>query len=230
MTLWEGAFRLVLGAVLGGIIGFEREIHGRPAGFRTHLLVSLASTLIMIISEAYFLPASRFDSSVVRIDPARIAAGAITGVGFLGAGAIIKSGLSVHGLTTAACLWLVSAVGLAVGAGMYFAGIFSTAIGALALVGLRTVERRSSKDVYRHLTLFSEDRPDLEAMVLPLLEEQQITVVDIDYERDFVRKELSLRLVVRHKSGTDLRGLLDRIGAFGFVQKVIVRSQRDNVP
>lgn len=227
MLLWEGALRLALGATLGAIIGFEREIHGRPAGFRTHLLVCLASTLIMIISEAYYLPASRFDSTLVRLDPARIAAGAITGVGFLGAGAIIRSGLSVHGLTTAACLWLASAVGLAVGAGMYFEGIFATALGTIALVGLRIIERKAPKDVYRHITLLGEDRPDVETTILPLLEEQHVTVVDLDYERDLLRKELSLHMVVRLKSGADLRTLVDQLGRQGFMKKVSVRSQRE---
>ncbi|UCG77990.1 MAG: MgtC/SapB family protein, partial [Nitrospirota bacterium] len=100
--------RLVLGTVLGSIVGFEREVHGRPAGFRTHLLVCLASVLIMIVSEEYYHLAV-MNPDFIRVDPARIAAGAITGVGFLGAGVIIKSGFNVQGLTTAACLWIVSA-------------------------------------------------------------------------------------------------------------------------
>lgn len=226
MLVWEGAFRLALGAILGGIIGFERELHGRPAGFRTHLLVCLASTLIMIVSETYYLSAS-FDGALVRLDPARIAAGAITGVGFLGAGAIVKSGLSVHGVTTAACLWLVSAVGLAVGAGMYFAGIFSTLLGTMALVVLRIIERKSPKDIYRQVTLVADDRSDVEERVLLLLEEWRIQVVDLDYERDYLQKELSLCLVICLKSGTDLHGLLDQMGTYGFIKKVMVRSQRE---
>src|SRR5512143_1610496 len=89
--------RLLLGALLGGVIGFERHTHGRPAGLRTHILVCLASTLVMIVSEYYHHLAS-LDPSYVRVDPIRLAAGAITGVGFLGAGVIVKAGGSVQGL------------------------------------------------------------------------------------------------------------------------------------
>ncbi|MDP3259539.1 MAG: MgtC/SapB family protein [Thermodesulfovibrionales bacterium] len=123
----EIIIRLLLGAVLGGVIGFERQVHGRQAGFRTQLLVCVASVLVMIVSE-YYHHLSYMNPSYVRVDPGRIAAGAITGIGFIGAGAILKMGITIQGLTTAACLWMVSAVGLAIGAGLYVAGVAASAL------------------------------------------------------------------------------------------------------
>jgi putative Mg2+ transporter-C (MgtC) family protein len=124
------------GAILGGVIGFERERHNkRIAGFRTHILVSVGSALIMLTSiyifEAY--------GKITPADPARIAAGVITGIGFLGAGTIIRSGESVKGLTTAASLWTVSGIGLAVGCGFYSAGCVAAVIVLATLYLLRKI-------------------------------------------------------------------------------------------
>src|SRR5512147_847711 len=120
LSNYEIILRLALGTLLGGIIGFERQTHGRAAGFRTQLLVCVACVLIMIISEGYYLQTAT-NPQFMRIDPTRIAAGAMTGVGFLGAGVILKMGVTIQGLTTAACIWIVSAIGLAIGAGLYVA-------------------------------------------------------------------------------------------------------------
>jgi len=127
-------FRLVLGALLGGLVGFERERHNRRmAGFRTHILVCVGSALIMLTSLYMFANYGRDVAS----DPARIAAGVIIGIGFLGAGTIIRSGTSVIGLTTAASLWTVAGIGLAVGCGFYIAGYVTTLIVLLTLYVLR---------------------------------------------------------------------------------------------
>src|SRR3990172_10496382 len=133
--------RLLLGTLLGGIIGFERQTHGRPAGFRTHLLVCVASVLVMMVSE-YYHYLSLWDPSYVRADPGRIAAGAITGIGFIGAGVIVKMGFNVQGLTTAACLWIVSIIGLSIGSGLYVLGTMGFVITYLALWLLRQWEDR----------------------------------------------------------------------------------------
>src|SRR5207253_6563623 len=115
----ESLLRLALAALLGGLIGVEREIREREAGLRTHLLVSVGSALFTIVGAYGFHSFLDSGASVVRADPTRIAAQIVTGIGFLGAGAIIRQGLSVRGLTTAATLWVVAAVGLAAGAGYY---------------------------------------------------------------------------------------------------------------
>ena len=126
--------RLIIAAILSGLIGFERERHNRRiAGFRTHILVCVGSTLIMLTSLYIFdLYGTR-----APVDPARIAAGVITGIGFLGAGTIIRSSASVTGLTTAASLWTVSGIGLAVGCGFYIASYAATVIVLAALYLLR---------------------------------------------------------------------------------------------
>lgn len=127
-------FRLIMGAVLGGLVGFERERHNKKiAGFRTHILVCVGSTLIMLTSLYVF----ELYSGIASVDPARIAAGVITGIGFLGAGTIIRSDTSVTGLTTAASLWTVSGIGLAVGCGFYIAGYVATLVVLAALYLLR---------------------------------------------------------------------------------------------
>ena len=126
--------RLLLSAVLGALVGLEREIHDRPAGMRTHLLVSLGSASFTVLSiEAFKAPGA---------DPARIAAQIVSGIGFLGAGAILKEGANVRGLTTAASLWAVAAVGMAAGAGAWSVAITVSIIVVVSLWPLRVVARR----------------------------------------------------------------------------------------
>jgi putative Mg2+ transporter-C (MgtC) family protein len=122
--------------VLSGFIGFERQFHRRTAGLRTHILVSLGSCLIMLTSLYIF----DIYKAQVPLDPARIAAGVITGIGFLGAGAIMRDRETIRGLTTAASLWVVAGIGLAVGCGFYLAAIFTTALALAALLVLRYAE------------------------------------------------------------------------------------------
>jgi putative Mg2+ transporter-C (MgtC) family protein len=138
----ESLLRLALAAVLGGLIGVERELREREAGLRTHLLVALGSALFTIVSAYGFHAFLTSGASVVRADPTRIAAQIVTGIGFLGAGAIIRQGFSVRGLTTAATLWVVAAVGLAAGAGYYSAAIITTALVLVALYPLRIAAYR----------------------------------------------------------------------------------------
>ena len=133
----ESLLRLALAAVLGGLIGVERELREREAGLRTHLLVALGSALFTIVGAYGFHDFLESGEAVVRADPTRIAAQIVTGIGFLGAGAIIRQGFSVRGLTTAATLWVVAAVGLAAGAGYYSAAVITTALVLIALYPLR---------------------------------------------------------------------------------------------
>jgi len=128
--------RLIISLALGGLIGLERQLHRRTAGLRTHILVCLGSCLIMLTSLYVF----DIYKDKVALDPARIAAGVITGIGFLGAGTIIRAGEAVKGLTTAASLWIVAGIGLAVGCGFYKAGIFATILALITLFFLRYLE------------------------------------------------------------------------------------------
>ncbi|MBI2871512.1 MAG: MgtC/SapB family protein [Candidatus Omnitrophica bacterium] len=132
--------RLLLAAIFGGLIGLERELHGRAAGLRTHILVCIGSALLMLISIEL---ARQWQGSAP--DPARIAAQVVTGIGFLGAGTIIRERAGIRGLTTAASIWTIAAVGLAIGMGFYFAALVTTAIALVALHFFSRLERRFSK-------------------------------------------------------------------------------------
>jgi len=136
MTDNQIMLRLALSVVLSGLIGFERQIHRRTAGLRTHILVSLGSCLIMLTSLYIF----DIYKNQVPLDPARIAAGIITGIGFLGAGTIIREREGVKGLTTAASLWVVAGIGMAVGSGFYSAAVFTTILALVVLLFLRYAE------------------------------------------------------------------------------------------
>ena len=127
------AWRLVAAAILGAVIGIERERHDHPAGIRTHLLVSIGSAAFTVLSIYSFGPGS---------DPGRVAAQIVTGIGFLGAGAILKGGGTIHGLTTAASLWVVAAVGMAAGAGAWGVAVATTVIVLVSLWPLQAIERR----------------------------------------------------------------------------------------
>jgi putative Mg2+ transporter-C (MgtC) family protein len=195
----ESLLRLALAAVLGGAIGIEREIREREAGLRTHLLVSVGSALFTIVSAYGFHAFLASGESVVQADPTRIAAQIVTGIGFLGAGAIIRQGFSVRGLTTAATLWVVAAVGLAAGAGYYSAAIMTTALVLIALYPLRIV-------AFRVLRRF---RPEDGRLIIELPVGQspgtvideversgaRIDSIDVSQEGDRRRLELDLRLV-----------------------------------
>lgn len=139
----EVTIRLVLAAVLGGAVGLERELREREAGLRTHMLVSVGAAVFTLVS-AYGFSDFRYGmGSGLTLDPTRIAAQIVTGIGFLGAGAIIRQGLSVRGLTTAATLWVVAAIGLASGAGYYSVAVIGTGIVLFSLYPLRLVAYRA---------------------------------------------------------------------------------------
>jgi putative Mg2+ transporter-C (MgtC) family protein len=139
----ELILRLAAAAGLGGIIGLEREMHGRSAGFRTHLVVALASSLFMVVSANFPFVQPAYPSEIpIHADISRIASTVVSGIGFLGAGAILRTGFSIQGLTTAAVLWLDAAIGLAIGSGLYIEGVTATAFTLIALVVLWRLERK----------------------------------------------------------------------------------------
>jgi len=217
----EIIIRLVLGAILGGIIGFERQTHGRPAGFRTQLLVCMASVLIMIVSE-YYQHLSYMDPSYVRVDPGRIAAGAITGVGFLGAGVILRMGITIQGLTTAACLWMVSAIGLAVGGGLYLAGIAACALTLFSLLVLRVVERKMPRLVFKFLTIIADD--SIEEDIKSVLKAHNSRTASIDYEKDVLKGEITYNITISLKYDVPIKAILDEISSIKSVKKVVIKG------
>lgn len=152
------AGRLLLASLLGALIGLEREIHGRTAGFRTHLLVSLGSALFVVVSINFYRVFGNFSGLVaVGVDPGRIAAQVVVGIGFLGAGAIIREKASVRGLTTAACLWIAASIGVACGAGLFVLSLLVTSIALISLIALKRIEGMLDRDSYAMLTVDSDD-------------------------------------------------------------------------
>jgi len=143
LSWWEVLARLALAGALGGAVGFERELRDHEAGVRTHLLVALGSAAFTLVSAYGFRDFDYGRSTGFTLDPTRIAAQIVTGIGFLGAGAIIRQGISIRGLTTAATLWVVAAIGLASGAGYYSVAVLCTGLVLFALYPLRVVARRT---------------------------------------------------------------------------------------
>lgn len=152
----ELIIRILVGTALGAVIGYERDIHGRPAGLRTHALVALASATFMVVSThlAYYQHYKSGDFT--EVDGSRIAASVVSGIGFLAGGAILRTGFSIQGLTTAAGLWLVAAIGLCAGGGMYVESVAATIIGVAALTILRRLEDKDDR-VRRRLKLTLTD-------------------------------------------------------------------------
>jgi putative Mg2+ transporter-C (MgtC) family protein len=218
----EMVLRLVLGALLGGIIGFERYTHGRPAGFRTHIIVCVASVLIMMVSvDSHYL--TKQNPDYIRIDPSRIAAGAITGIGFLGAGVIIKTGFIVQGLTTAACLWIVSAIGLAVGVGLYLPGIIATFITMIALWFLRGIEHKMEKRVFKQVGI-TTDNDDKEQIVEETLREAKADITNINYEYNRLNTIFNYTFTISVDDREDLRGLLARLRSIDGISRVSIKG------
>jgi len=154
LTLADILFRLVAAFGAGFVIGWERECHGRPAGLRTNIIACVAAASAMITSEIVFVQsANATPSGSVRADPARLAAGVLTGIGFLGAGTILRHENVVRGVTTAATLWMVTILGLAFGSGLFLLGLIGSAIGLFTLFILPGFEGQVQSDWYSTLSV-----------------------------------------------------------------------------
>jgi putative Mg2+ transporter-C (MgtC) family protein len=216
----ESLLRLVLAAVLGGAIGVERELREREAGLRTHMLVSVGSALFTIVSAYGFHAFLSSGQSVVRADPTRIAAQIVTGIGFLGAGAIIRQGFSVRGLTTAATLWVVAAVGLAAGAGYYSAAAITTALVLVALYPLRIVAYRilhrfRPEDGRLLVELPAGESP---GSVIDAIERAGVRIGSIELSQEGDRRRLELDLALPR--GLAAPSLVARVADIGPVAEV----------
>jgi len=179
---FEMALHLMVALGAGGIIGLERSYHGRPAGFRTHALVCLASSLLMILTVYH---QRWFDASYlerVAIDPTRMAQGIMTGIGFLGAGVIMREGLTVRGLTTAASIWITAAIGIMIGVGFYFPAGIATALTLIVLSVFRWIERRMPIEFYANLTVaFLRHEALPEGELRAIVERQSFAVANMNY-------------------------------------------------
>ncbi len=184
------ALSLLASAVFSGIIGFEREYHGHAAGLRTHLLVSVGSALIMIIS-IYGFP-----SSFTTRDPARLAAQVVTGIGFLGAGTIVQTGTDVKGLTTATTIWVCMAIGLASGSGNFVVAALATALAYICLVMMRKIEKLLARRNPIVMIVMPSDKPVLKDIIL-IANRYSISVRDTQSELVSYQENSAIRITMR---------------------------------
>jgi len=213
--------RLLLSSVLGGIIGLEREVHGRPAGFRTHLLVSLGSCLFVATSVEFYNKYGNFSGTIpVGVDPARVAAQVVTGIGFLGAGAIIRDQASIRGLTTAACLWVAAALGVACGVGMYGVATLSTAVALVILLVLKELEKKLGRDTYFAVMVVGEDAPGFVSLVESVLAKSGVVPLQLRYDRDVEHHRMEVEFQVKQVGKEAPVDLLHTLGALEGVKRV----------
>lgn len=202
----EAIGQLLLAAGLGAVVGLERDIHGRAAGMRTHMLVCTGAALFVIMSR--WVGAG----DVPKADPGRIAAQVVTGIGFLGAGVIMREGFSVRGLTTAACLWMMAAVGMAAGFGHYAVAVAATGIALVSLVGFMFLERLYPKVTFITLQMTVPGRTDVPALI-ETVRKMPLRIQSCDYERtnDEVTLTFSVRLFHRPDEGSASADLAARL-------------------
>jgi putative Mg2+ transporter-C (MgtC) family protein len=199
---------LVAALAAGGVIGLERSFHGRPAGFRTHSLVCLASSLLMLVttSQGSWMPGIGHEA--IRTDPTRMAQGIMTGIGFLGAGVIFKEGLSVRGLTTAASIWITAAIGILVGVGLYVPATIATLLTLAVLSAFRWVEARLPSHFYAHyLVRFGRNEAMSEAAVRQLLAEHHFSVANVSHRLSDDGRYIEYRMIIRTRSPGNVSSL-----------------------
>jgi putative Mg2+ transporter-C (MgtC) family protein len=189
--------RLLVATLAGGLIGLERSYHGRPAGFRTHILVCLASSLLMLVTmyEAKWFTGAPLDT--VRVDPTRMAQGIMTGIGFLGAGVIVREGLTVRGLTTAASIWVTAAMGILAGVGFYSIVLIGSVITIGTLTVFRKIESRMPSQIFANSTIiFGRDDHLSESEIRELLLKNGFSVGNISRRLTGKGEQLEYRMTV----------------------------------
>ena len=234
MSFWSGLLdntslsavtvliRILMGFVVGGLIGLEREHHKQPAGLRTHILISTGATLLMVLS--LYVP--RTFLSAGQGDPGRIASQVVSGIGFLGAGTILRLGVNVKGLTTAASIWTTAGIGLAIGAGLYFGALVATICVLLALTVLNLLERRFFPGKYtRAIAVYmTGSRVDAES-IEAVLEAFDLQVRTIGVTQLYRKNRLKLRFMVQVPEKLAISGLYHRLGELEGVYRVSMGQQ-----
>jgi putative Mg2+ transporter-C (MgtC) family protein len=201
--------RVLLGAALGAVIGFERERDNQPAGLRTHMILVIGATLAMVLSvNLGYL----FARPGTPADPARLAAQVISGIGFLGAGAILRYGFNVKGLTTATSLWTMAIVGLAVGAGYYLIGVVTTALMLLVLGLLNVIENRFVRtSVSRYIVIQADYSKGVVKSIRKLVNEFADDLLSFTIQKHVKNKRLRIQIVARIHRDQTLEELVDSL-------------------
>jgi putative Mg2+ transporter-C (MgtC) family protein len=219
VDIFEMIFKLALACVLGGLIGLERESLSRPAGLRTYTLVCVGSTLAMIVSLDIF---NQF-FQVSNADPGRIAAQVVSGIGFLGAGTILREGPTVSGLTTAAGLWVVACIGLAIGAGLYVPAIASSVLILFVLIYFIKIEEKfSGLRRYKGIVVVIDDRPGQIGYVGSLLGDMNVLIKDINLHHIDDTEELEMELSIDLPQNMDMSQLIKEISKNKEIKKIDV--------
>jgi putative Mg2+ transporter-C (MgtC) family protein len=215
ITVGSAIFKLLFSLIAGGLVGLNRERHKQPAGFRTHILICVGATLLMMLS--IYIPQTYFDFK--NGDPGRIAAQVVSGIGFLGAGAIIRLGTNVRGITTAASIWLISAVGLTIGAGLYTISFVTVVIALFTLIILERVEHRFfPPTMLKTFSLIFNDNNYPGEAIKTIFKKAKISIsdysVDIHNNSDKLTK---VSIIVKIPETTNLSGVISDINALANV-------------
>lgn len=216
--------RLILAAIIGGLIGAEREASNRPAGLRTHTLVSIGSALIMLISIDVFYD---FKTGMPLGDPARLAAQVVSGIGFLGAGTIMRTKNNIRGLTTAASLWVCAGIGLAIGSGYYLGGLLTTGIVLLNLISIRTFEKKVKRKKNKTLEIVGIRRQGLISEISNLLEKydaaiKNISIIDNEFEDDNQNITIKIHFRIKTPRTFYFNGFIDEIYQITDIVEVVL--------
>lgn len=201
--------RVLVGAVLGAVVGFERERQDQPAGLRTHMILVIGATLAMVLSVNLGYLYARPGTPA---DPARLAAQVISGIGFLGAGAILRYGFTVKGLTTATSLWTMAIVGMAVGAGYYLIGVVTTALMLVVLVVLNILENRFVRtSVSRFISIEASYRKGVVKSVRHIVQEFSDSLSSFTIQKQVKNKRIRMQVVARVPRDQTLEDLIEAL-------------------
>src|SRR6476469_9196873 len=194
------ALRIVGALLIGGVIGLERSFDGRPAGFRTHSLVCIASALLMLVTVYQNEWMTQVALDAIRTDPTRMAQGIMTGIGFLGAGVIFKEGLTVRGLTTAASIWVTASIGILIGIGFWFAAVVG-AVAALTVLALfRYIESQLPSEFYaHHMVRFGRDHVISEEEMQKLIYDHGFTIANLSSRLSESGQQFEYRMTIKSR-------------------------------
>jgi putative Mg2+ transporter-C (MgtC) family protein len=217
--------RIATGAALGGVIGYERDLHRRPIGLRTHLIVAMAAATFMVISSQFVYWQHYGRDDLVEVDTSRVAASVVSAVGFIAGGSILRTGVTVQGVTTAAGLWLVTAIGMCAGAGMYVISVAVTFMGLVALTVVRRLEDKDERRLRRRVSVILGDGDADIGAVVSALSSIGAKVTEVEYERrlDDDKKRIVAIFDVECPDTASVGKLAERIESVQGVRRVRIQ-------
>jgi len=214
----EIIIRLLVAAVLGGLVGYERERNNQPAGLRTHIILVIGAALAMVLSVNL---ATEFRAIAPNGDPARLAAQVISGIGFLGVGAIIRYGPNVKGLTTATSMWSMAIVGLAVGLGYYLAAAFTTGLLMVTLIAINFIEKRFIRHlVLSQIVITTVDKREMLNKIRDIIERHAVLQPSLSIRKDLHNKRSKIVLHFRLRDGHTADGLIEELTGLDGIRSI----------